>query len=87
MPMPIEVLVTFQDNSTQLYYIPLRMMRGQKPVAADTKVLADWAWAYPTYNFTVGKEMKRIKTIQLNPTKKMADVYKANDTFTVIDKL
>ncbi|WP_010182756.1 M1 family metallopeptidase [Aquimarina agarilytica] len=83
MPMPVEVLITFEDNTTQLFYIPLQMMRGQKPVAKTTTILKDWAWAFPTYSFSVNNGKKAIQSIKLNATKKMADVNKANDLFNL----
>ncbi len=83
MPMPIEVLVSFKDNSTQLFYIPLQMMRGQKPVDKPTQILKDWAWAYPTYTFSIPNKKSAIKSIQLNPTKKMADINVENDIYNM----
>jgi len=82
MPMPVEVKVDFEDGRSTTYYIPIPLMRGEKPTDSQVVVLKDWAWAYPTYNFEV-KEVKRtIKTITLNPSLKVADINPLNDTYT-----
>ena len=56
MPMPIDLLVTYEDGSSEFFYIPLRMMRSQKPNPypdLPMVVLEDWAWAYPEYRFSI----------------------------------
>ncbi|WP_298755590.1 M1 family metallopeptidase [uncultured Psychroserpens sp.] len=78
MPMPIDLTVTYTDGSTEDYYIPLRMMRGQKPSSATVK--ADWAWAHPTYSFEASKA---VKSVQIDPKGMMADIKKDNNTFPV----
>lgn len=37
-------------------------------------ILSDWAWAYPTYEFTVAKSKSAIQSIVLDPTGLMADI-------------
>ncbi len=74
MPMPIDVTVTYTDGKTQDFYIPLQIMRGEKPTTAT--LLPDWAWAYPTYTF---KTDKPVKHVQIDPKNLMADINKANN--------
>jgi len=76
MPMPIDVTVTYNDDSTEDFNIPLRMMRGNKPT--DATILEDWPWAFPTYTFSVSKE---IKSVEIDPTNFMADIVKENNKF------
>ena len=78
MPMPIDLTVTYEDNTMERFYIPLRMMLGEKPTTAT--VLPDWAWAYPYYSF---KTKKTIRSITIDPENKMADIDKSNNTGTV----
>ena len=82
MPMPVELKITFEDNSVTNYYIPLQLMRGKKKVANETIVLNDWAWAYPTYSFKINTKKSPVKSIELNPTKRMADINPANDSYS-----
>jgi hypothetical protein len=76
MPMPLDILVVYQDGSQETFYIPLRMMRGGKenpyPEIQRT-VLPNWAWAYPSYEFTISKPYQSIKAIQIDPSGLMAD--------------
>ena len=77
MPMPIDIMVTYSDGSQESYYIPLRMMRADKDNPFDgvpRTVLDDWAWAYPSYEFTVNTGGKSVSSIEIDPSKLMADV-------------
>ena len=82
MPMPIEVKVVFNDGAEKDFYIPLQIMRGEKEVSKNTKTLADWAWAYPTYDLIINKPKSAIKSVSINPSGKMADVNALNDVYT-----
>jgi hypothetical protein len=75
MPMPIDLTVNYADGSTENFYIPLQMMRGEKPTSAT--IISDWAWAYPTYTFTVSKP---VSSVQIDPKEAMADINKANNS-------
>ena len=75
MPMPIDLTVTYTDGNTENYYIPLQMMRGEKPTSAT--IISDWAWAYPTYTFTTSKP---VASVQIDPKEAMADINKANNS-------
>ena len=75
MPMPIDLTVTYTDGSTEDFYIPLQMMRGEKPTKAT--IINDWAWAYPTYTFTT---KKAVKNVQIDSTEMMADIDKTNNS-------
>jgi hypothetical protein len=85
MPMPIDVLVEYQDGSKESYYIPLRMMNFEKEnpdSALKREVLKDWAWAYPTYEFMISSD-KKIKKITLDSSELMADVKRENNVIEV----
>ena len=74
MPMPIDIRVTYLDGTTEDFYIPLQMMRGEKPTSAT--IIKDWAWAYPTYTFETNKS---ISSVEIDPSNMMADVNKENN--------
>ena len=74
MPMPIDITVNYADGSSEEFYIPLRMMRGEKPTSATVK--PDWAWAYPTYTLQTGKT---VKSVEIDPSELMADVNRENN--------
>ncbi|MDO1502147.1 M1 family metallopeptidase [Winogradskyella maritima] len=74
MPMPLDVTVTYTDGSTKDFYIPLQMMRGEKPTPAT--IVDDWAWAYPTYSFDAGKA---VSSVEIDPSQLMADINRDNN--------
>ncbi len=74
MPMPIDVEVTYTDGTKEMFNIPLRMMRGEKPTKA--KILEDWGWAHPSYSFTTSK---LVRSVEIDPSKLMADVNMENN--------
>ncbi|MDC0008208.1 M1 family metallopeptidase [bacterium] len=82
MPMPIDVLVVYNDGTQETFYAPLRMMRGEKEnpyPQINRTVLSDWAWAFPTYSFSIDKPMESIKAILIDPSQLMADVNQENN--------
>lgn len=89
MPMPLDILVEYNDGSSEMFYIPLRMMRGEKPAESDMKrtVLQDWPWVQPEYNLTVNKPASQIKTITIDPSGRLADINPENNSFDVASML
>ncbi|HCC93756.1 MAG TPA: peptidase M1 [Flavobacteriaceae bacterium] len=84
--MPIDLLVEYTDGSKELFYIPLREMRGEKPAenlveyqGAKRTILEDWFWTKPTYEVKTSKEVKQVT---IDPTKRLADVNDKNNVFT-----
>jgi len=85
MPMPIDISVTYEDGSVGAFYIPLQMMRADKPNPNPNQewtVLPDWAWANPTYEFVI-KNDKKIKSITIDASQLMADVNLENNRYKV----
>lgn len=83
MPMPIDLYVTYEDGSQELFYIPLRMMWGQKPNPFSNlkrTVLEDWAWAYPSYTFEL-KNGKKIESMMIDATMRLADINPENNLY------
>ncbi|NNK11115.1 MAG: M1 family metallopeptidase [Flavobacteriaceae bacterium] len=77
MPMPLDILVVYNDGSQETIYIPLRMMRGEKenPYGQVKRtVIADWPWAYPSYSFEIAQPISNIKAVVIDPSQLMADV-------------
>ena len=85
MPMPIDIKVTYEDGKMDNFYIPLQMMRTNKPnprIGESWTVLPDWAWAYPNYSFVLKKD-KRIKSIVIDDSGLMADINLENNTYNL----
>jgi hypothetical protein len=81
MPMPIDVTVTFTDDTVKEFYIPLNLMRGEKPTNAQ--ILKDWSWGNPFYTFNVSDgSNKQIKSVEIDKSQLMADIDRENNTYT-----
>ena len=83
LAMPLDILVEYKDGSKELFYIPLREMRGEKPLEGyamykDIRrtVLPDWFWTKPTYSFQVDKDIAKVS---IDPTQRLADVEYADN--------
>ncbi|WP_408065827.1 M1 family metallopeptidase [Zobellia sp. 1_MG-2023] len=77
MPMPLDILVIYEDDTKETFYAPLRMMRGEKEnpyPQINRTVLEDWPWAQSSYNFTIDKPLASIKAVVIDPSQLMADV-------------
>lgn len=84
MPMPLDILVVYNDGLQETFYAPLRMMRGEKenPYAQlQRTILPDWPWAFPTYEFVIDKPMSSIKGIMIDPSQLMADINGENNVW------
>ncbi len=75
IPMPIDVSVVYKDGSTESFYIPLNLMRGEKPTTAT--ILPDWDWGHQIYTFETTKEVVKVL---LNPSQLMADSNSENNS-------
>ena len=82
VPMPTELEIEYTDGEIIKYYIPLQMMRGEKPTDETTIILKDWAWAYPTYSFLLNNN-KDVKKITLDPELKVADINLDNNSLVL----
>jgi len=79
MPMPIDVVVTRKNGKKERYYIPLRMMRGEKPTDKKTSVEDDWPWTHPTYELLIPCKYDKIEKIEIDPSLRMADLERENN--------
>ena len=82
-PMPLDIVVTFENGEQKLYYIPLEIMRGIKPEEAGMParvVMEDWPWPYPYYVLELSG---KVKSIEIDPSLRMADVDRSNNVFPV----
>lgn len=84
MPMPMDVVVTYKDGTKEVHYMALRMMRGEKPAETnDPRVVhPDWPWTNPTYEFSIGRPISDIVSVEIDPSKRMADVNRDNNAWT-----
>jgi len=90
MPMPIDLTVSYVDGRREQYYIPLRMMRGEKPEEQpdiERTVLKDWPWVYPTYTVEISEPAASIDHIEIDPSGRLADIDRENNTIRMSELL
>ena len=83
MPMPIDLLVVYEDGTQETFYIPNTLMRWEKPnpYSINRTVLKGWDWAAPTFSFTIDKASSTIQAVVIDPSGLMADVDVSNNVY------
>jgi len=83
MPMPLDVVVFYNDGTAENFYIPMETMRGEKTedIYSKTTLLTDWGWTYTEYSFEIDKNLNEIQRIAIDPSGRMADVNPGNDIY------
>jgi hypothetical protein len=82
MPMPIDLVITYSDGGKEMVYLPLEIMRGNKSSekGMPTRILTqDWPWTNTIKTITLNKNIKSIKSVEIDPSKRMADINQDNN--------
>jgi hypothetical protein len=82
MPMPIDLQLTFKDGTRELHYIPLSLMFGEKLTEDSTiqhKTYEPWKWTHSTYVVETTRRLTDITIVEIDPTKRMADIDRKNN--------
>ena len=82
MPMPIDLKLNFKDGSSATYNIPLNLMYGHKSaeIPGEKYIINEaWRWTHPTYELEVDQKLTNIIRVEIDPTKRMADVVRKNN--------
>jgi hypothetical protein len=87
MPMPVDVLITYKDGTQEMHNIPLDLMYGAKPAetAVPFTVHKPWQWTHPEYSFTTNRAVRDIKSIEIDPSMRLADVSRVNNKLVIPD--
>ncbi len=85
MPAPLEVLVTYKDGSTELHYIPLDLMLGNKVAEGKTTriIHPECKWVQPTYTFETTKPLSSLKSIEIDPSYRLPDINRTNNKLEI----
>ena len=85
MPMPVDVLITYKEGSSERHYIPMNLMYGTKPVEDSIKTIVEneWQWVAPDYKFNITRPVADIKSIEIDPSQRMADINRVNNKIVV----
>lgn len=82
MPMPVDLQLTLKDGSSEMHYIPLNLMFGQKPneTPAQKRILhEEWRWTHPVYVVEVAHHLTDIRSVEIDASKRMADIDQKNN--------
>jgi hypothetical protein len=81
MPMPIDLQLTFKDNTTALHYIPMYLMFGEKPAENNTTRIMhpSWKWTHSTYTLTFNRRLTELSKVEIDPSYRMADINRKNN--------
>lgn len=75
MPMPVEVAIRKKDGTSELHYIPMRIMRGEKTFGKGEEVVKheDWPWTHTKYTLNIAVQQSDLESITLDSSKRVAD--------------
>jgi aminopeptidase N len=84
LPMPLDITVKAKDGKVYQYYIPQEIMRGEKKGDRNFnnyKLMEDWAWTHPTFSFNINLKLSEIESIEIDASKRMADIDRGNNVW------
>ena len=84
-PMPLDVVIEYEDGTTTFVNIPLRIMRGEKNIDNTSQQVIyaeDWPWTHPIYSFELPVPFSSIKSIEIDPSGNMLDLDRSNNTWS-----
>jgi len=85
MPMPVDVLITYKDGTQEMHTIPLNLMYGSKPAENNIPTTTDpeWRWTHPEYLLTIKGSIQNLKSIEIDPSQRLADVNRNNNKLVI----
>ena len=82
IPMPIEIVVSFEDGSSDMYYIPNDLLYGYKSFNDEVYLMEPWNWVSKEYEFKVVGS-KKITKVEIDPSKRIADVNQLDNSVEI----
>jgi Peptidase family M1 domain len=81
MPMPVDLQLTFKDGSTEMHYIPLDLMYGEKAAenSTDRTIYPAWKWTSEMYTIETERKLADIAVAEIDPSQRMADTERQNN--------
>jgi aminopeptidase N len=86
VPMPVDLVVTYQDGSQEMIYLPLVIQRGEKPeeVGMPKRILSQrWPWTNPVTEVKLGRPISEVKSVEIDPSMRLADINRENNRVEV----
>jgi hypothetical protein len=89
IPMPIDLLIQYNDGSQELIYIPQYLMFGLKPAEDQSiprRIFEPWKFTDRNYIILLDKPVNAIKTMEIDPSRRMADIDRKNNLWPAFSK-
>ncbi len=83
-PMPLDVVVTYEDGTKSMINIPIRLMRGEKGIQnKDMHFIqaTDWPWTHPEYELILDYPISEVRSIEIDPSQDMLDTNRDNNNW------
>ena len=80
--MPVDLQLTFKDGTAEMHHIPLNLMFGSKQSEnANLPFIVHeaWRWTHPTYVVEFKRKLPELVKVELDPSKRMADIERKNN--------
>jgi hypothetical protein len=87
MPMPIDLNIAFKDGTSEIHYIPLDLMYGEKPAESNVsrKVYPAWKWPASTYVIESNRRLADIAIAEVDASQRLADVERNNNRLKLVN--
>ena len=85
MPMPIDLVVTYENGKKETLYFPLTIMRGNKKAEShlpERTMTQRWPWTNNTIEIKIDQSSSPVKSLQIDASERMADIDKSNNSWT-----
>lgn len=80
LPMPVELLIEYNDGTSERHYIPLDLQYSDKLFPAGNVVAHEpWIFSMDTYEFRLEKPVTNIKAVTVDPDGRTADMKPENN--------
>jgi hypothetical protein len=81
LPMPLDIRISFKDNTQEMHYVPLNLMFGSKPAEDELprKVYAAQPFTNRDVIISTKRHINEITAVEIDPSKRMADIDRKNN--------
>lgn len=86
MPMPVDLLIQYKDGTREIAYVPMSLMFGIKQAddpAIQRNIHEPWKWTHPTYIIETSRRLTEMKTLEIDPSQRMADIERRNNKLDI----
>ena len=82
MPMPVDLIVTFENGKEETIYLPLVIMRGGKNEESQLpgrSLTQRWPWTNNSIELSIDQSSSPVKALHIDPSGRMADIDRSNN--------